>query len=155
MLRKYGKLRKKIVNKIVCIAEKFSWLHPPSFPSTPSVMSTLPILDPEAIANLRALSPDDSDAFLKEILSIYLDDTPNRLAELRASRDRGDVVSFTRAAHSIKGSSSNVGAAELRAIAEKLENYAKLHGIAGSETLQAEIEAAFTRVEVELRKLFT
>jgi hypothetical protein len=35
-------------------------------------MSMHSILDPEAIANLRALSPDDSDAFLKEILGIFL-----------------------------------------------------------------------------------
>ncbi len=116
-------------------------------------MSTFPILDSEAIANLRALSPDDSDAFLKEILGIYLEDTPARIAELRASRDRSDVVSFMRAAHSVKGSSSNVGAGELRAAAEKLELHAKERGIAGSEALLAEVEAAFVRVEVELRKL--
>ncbi len=85
-------------------------------------MCTLPILDPEAVANLRALSPDDSDAFVKEILGIFLEDTRLRLTELRTSKSRGDIPTFARAAHSVKGSSSNVGAGELRAAAEKLSS---------------------------------
>ncbi|MEI6860769.1 MAG: Hpt domain-containing protein [Verrucomicrobiota bacterium] len=116
-------------------------------------MPTPPILDPEAVANLRALSPDDSDAFVKEILGIFLEDTQLRLTDLRASRDLCDVPTFVRAAHSVKGSSSNVGAGELRAAAEKLEQHAKQHGLTDTDSLVAEIEAAFTRVEPELRKL--
>jgi HPt (histidine-containing phosphotransfer) domain-containing protein len=116
-------------------------------------MSSPLILDPEAIANLRALSPDDDDGFLREILGIFLEDTPMRIAELHASRNNGDAASFTRAAHSIKGSSSNVGALELRAAAERLEAHAKQAGITGADTLLAAVEAAFARVEPELRKL--
>ena len=116
-------------------------------------MSKPSILDPEAIANLRALSPDDGGAFVKEILSIFLDDTQTRLADLRAGRDTGDTASFMRAAHSVKGSSSNVGAAELRDAAEKLEHQVKQHGLADTAALLAEVEAAFARVEPELRKL--
>jgi HPt (histidine-containing phosphotransfer) domain-containing protein len=116
-------------------------------------MSTLPILDPEAVENLRALSPDDSDAFLKEILGIFLEDTPVRLAELQSSRESGDIAVFTRAAHSIKGSSSNVGAGELRDAAQKLEHHAKQQGIAGTEALLAAVMSAYARLEPELRKL--
>jgi HPt (histidine-containing phosphotransfer) domain-containing protein len=116
-------------------------------------MSSLPTLDPEAIANLRALSPDDNDAFLKEILGIFLEDTPARIAELHASKARGDTISFTRAAHSVKGSSSNVGAMELRNVADRLEAHAKQNGFTDSETLVAELAVAYARVEVELRKL--
>lgn len=115
-------------------------------------MSTLPIVDPEAIANLRALSPDDGDAFLKEILAIFIDDTPVRLAELHSKRAAGDASSFVRAAHSIKGSASNVGASELRALAEKLEHQAKQNGLADVEAQIVAIEAAFARVKVELDK---
>jgi HPt (histidine-containing phosphotransfer) domain-containing protein len=111
------------------------------------------MLDPEVIASLRALSPDDGDVFVKEILGIFLEDTQLRLNELRASRDRGDVSTFARSAHSVKGSSSNVGASELRAAAEKLEHHAKIHGFADAEALIIEVEAAFARVEPELRKL--
>lgn len=116
-------------------------------------MASPPVLDQEAVANLRSLSPDDGDVFLKEILGIFLEDTPARIAELHASKERGDTVSFTRAAHSIKGSSSNVGALELRAAAERLESHSKQVGLDGTDALVVELTGAFTRVEAELRKL--
>lgn len=118
-----------------------------------SCMPQSPVLDPEAIANLRALSPDDGDAFLKEILGIFMEDTPVRIAELHSSLAAGDARTFTRAAHSIKGSSSNVGAEELRAVAEKLEHQSRDQGLADVEPLIAEIEAAFARARTELAKL--
>ena len=115
-------------------------------------MSSPLVLDQEAIANLRSLSPDDGDVFLREILGIFLEDTPARITELHTSKVRGDAVSFTRAAHSIKGSSSNVGAQELRAVAEKLEHHAKHEGLEGTDGLVVELTGAFGRVEIELRK---
>ena len=116
-------------------------------------MSSLPTIDHEAIANLRALSPDDGDVFLKEILAIFIDDTPVRIAELNTSRASGDASAFVRAAHSIKGSSSNVGAAELRALAERLEHDAKQKGLVDTEGSVIEVAAAFERVKAELQKL--
>ncbi len=111
------------------------------------------ILDPEAISNLRALSPDDGDVFLKEILGIFLDDTPIRIAELHTSRASGDAATFTRAAHSIKGSSSNVGASELRIVAEQLEHKSRQQGLNDVEELVAELEAAFIRSQAEIKKI--
>lgn len=116
-------------------------------------MSSLPTVDYEAIANLRALSPDDGDVFLKEILTIFIDDTPVRIAELHTSRAAGDTSAFVRAAHSIKGSSSNVGAAELRVLAEQLEHHAKQHGLADTEARVVDLAAAFDRAKTELQKL--
>src|SRR3954470_8416848 len=83
------------------------------------------VIDPQAIQNLRALNPGDNDEFLREITTIFLEDTPLRIAELDQSLASGDVTKFTRAAHSIKGSSSNLGAMALRAVAEQLEHLAR------------------------------
>lgn len=117
-------------------------------------MSTSPVLDPAAIANLRSLSPEDGDAFLREIIGIFVEDTPRRIAELHASRASRDAPTFTRAAHSIKGSSSNVGASELRVISEQLEHHARKHGLDETcEVMVAELEAAFIRARDELLKL--
>ncbi|MDE3085062.1 MAG: Hpt domain-containing protein, partial [Verrucomicrobiota bacterium] len=74
-----------------------------------------PILDPEALNNLRSLDPDGGDAFLREVTGIFLEDTPKRLAELDRSLTAGDAPTFIRAAHSIKGASANLGATALRA----------------------------------------
>ncbi|MET0263885.1 MAG: Hpt domain-containing protein [Rariglobus sp.] len=116
-------------------------------------MPPLPIVDLEAIANLRALSPDDDDAFLKEILTIFIDDTPVRIAELHSSKASGDAAGFVRAAHSVKGSSSNVGASELRAVAERLEHQARHQGLDGVDQQVADLAEAFSRAKAELQKL--
>jgi HPt (histidine-containing phosphotransfer) domain-containing protein len=116
-------------------------------------MLNSPIIDSEAIANLRALSPDDGDAFLREIVAIFMDDTPKRIAELHACRASGDAATFTRAAHSIKGSSSNLGATELRGVAETLEHKSRETGLADVDSLLTALEAAFARAKEELVKL--
>ncbi len=115
-------------------------------------MPELPLIDPEAIENLRALNPGDNDEFLKEIISIYLEDTPQRITELEASLTAGDVGVFTRAAHSIKGSSSNLGAMRLRAIAETIEHESKKNGLAGIEPGIAAVKFEFAATDAALRK---
>lgn len=116
-------------------------------------MSQLPIIDQEAIENLRALSPGDDDVFLKEILVIFLEDTPLRIADLHSSLAAGNTESFVRAAHSIKGSSSNVGAAEMRAAAEALEHHSRKQGLADVKNLIAQLESAYARAKEVLQKL--
>ncbi len=116
-------------------------------------MSTIPVIDPEALENLKSLNPDDGDGFLRELVDIFLADTPLRIADMKTSLASADVISFTRAAHSVKGSASNLGAEPLRAVSEKLEHQSKTTGLAGIEPLVAEIEACFALTETELRRL--
>jgi len=116
-------------------------------------MATDQLIDPEAIDNLRALNPDDGDGFLRDIVGIFLEDTPNRLLELRESLASGDAVRFTRAAHSIKGSSSNLGATPLRAVAEKLEMESRTKGLGNVELLVVEIEKVFESTKMELSRI--
>ena len=111
------------------------------------------VIDPHAIENLRALNPGDQDEFLREIAGIFLEDTPLRIRELQESLAAGDAGKFVRAAHSIKGSSANLGAMLLRTGAEKLEHQARTDGLGGVGPLVTEIVAQFAQAEVELRKL--
>jgi histidine phosphotransfer protein HptB len=112
-----------------------------------------PTIDPDAIANLRELNPGDHGEFLREIVGIYIEDTPKRLADLRASLASGDVSSFTRAAHTIKGSSANVGAQVLKGIAERLEIASRKDGLGGVASQISDCEDEFERVKVELRRI--
>src|SRR5579859_699783 len=93
------------------------------------------IINPDAIAALRDLNPGDNDAFLKEIIGIYIEDTPKRFADLKKSLAAGETALFTRAAHTIKGSSANVGAIAVAASAERLEAKSRATGLAGVEPL--------------------
>lgn len=112
-----------------------------------------PELDPDAIENLRALGDEGDDTFLKEIIGIYLNDTPLRLADLRTAMAKGDAALYTRAAHTIKGSSSNVGAREVRALADSLEQRSKTEAHAALEPVLVELEKAFARAATGLRAI--
>ena len=116
-------------------------------------MADSPVIDPQAIENLRALNPGDNDEFLREIAGIFLEDTPLRLAELHQSLAAGDIEKFVRAAHSIKGSSANLGAMTLRTAAERLEHQSRTDGLAGVSLLVAATGAEYARAEAELRKI--
>jgi HPt (histidine-containing phosphotransfer) domain-containing protein len=111
------------------------------------------ILDQEAIDNLRMLDPDGGDTFLREIIGIFLEDTPLRIAEIDQSLAAGDAPTFVRAAHTIKGASSNVGAAALRAVAEQLEQHAKKDGLVEVATLIAELKTEFASARTALNAL--
>ncbi len=116
-------------------------------------MSNDSIIDPQAIENLRALNPDDDDAFLKDIIGIFLEDTPERLVELKESLAAYDQPKFTRAAHSIKGSASNLGALKVRSTAEQLEHQSRKSGLNEIEPLIAQLETEFANAKNELNKL--
>jgi HPt (histidine-containing phosphotransfer) domain-containing protein len=116
-------------------------------------MSSPVILDPAAIENLRSLNPGDRGEFLREIIGIFLEDTPQRLAELDECLAKGDAARFSRAAHSIKGSSSNLGANALRDVAGQLEHRSQKEGLADVATQLANLKAEFDRAKVELDRL--
>lgn len=111
------------------------------------------IIDPEAIENLRALNPGDNDEFLREIAGIFLADTPQRIADLDRSLATGDRATFTRAAHSIKGSSANLGANNLRAVAEQLEHESRAQGLSGVAALLLALKSEFARAEAALGEI--
>lgn len=116
-------------------------------------MSEPAVIDPQTIENLRSLNPGDQDEFLREIAGIFCEDTPLRLAELDQSLATGDIARFTRAAHSIKGSSANLGAVALRALAEKLEHQSRTTGLVGANLLVEQIKLEFDRAQAALNKL--
>ena len=65
------------------------------------------------------------------------------------------VSDFTRAAHSIKGSSSNFGAHELSAIASEIEHKGKTAAFAEVEARLPTLQEAFSRLKPVLLELKT
>ncbi|MBC8009453.1 MAG: Hpt domain-containing protein [Burkholderiales bacterium] len=117
--------------------------------SSPSIQ----VLDSEAIENLRALGDEGDDTFLREIIGIYLEDVPQRLNDLKTAQGANDRPLFTRSAHTIKGSSANVGATEVRVLAEKLEHSSKSEALAALDEQVGDLEAAFARARQALQSL--
>lgn len=116
-------------------------------------MASEPIISPEAIQALRELSPEGDGEFLKELIGIYLTDTPKQLAQLDEALARQDAAVVTRAAHTIKGSSGNFGAAEFSRLAREIEAAGKANNLAAAAALVPEFKRQFARVAAALKPL--
>ena len=109
-------------------------------------MSANPPLDLQQIDALRAMSPENGAEFLRELIDIYLQDTPARLAELEQALVQQDAPAVTRAAHTLKGSSSNFGAGQLTQLAQAIEAYGKAANLSAAAAAVPELKAEYARV---------
>ena len=116
-------------------------------------MPDQPPIDPAAIEALRSLSPDTDGTFLRELIEIYLQDTPARLADLDAALAQGDANALMRAAHTIKGSSSNFGATKFAHLAQQIELHGKAGTCAPVPPLVPAFKAEYALVTEALKKI--
>jgi HPt (histidine-containing phosphotransfer) domain-containing protein len=111
------------------------------------------IIDPQALENLHALDPDDGGAFVREIRDIYFEDTALRLDDLDQCLASGDAAKFCRTAHTLKGSSANLGAVAVRDLAEKLELQSKTSLAPDLGGMVAQLRVEYERAKAELVRL--
>jgi HPt (histidine-containing phosphotransfer) domain-containing protein len=110
-----------------------------------------PVLDPAVIDNLRQLTPPGEPDVLAEVLELFLQDVPRRIARLRAASAAGDAVELHKIAHSLKGSAGNVGAQALFAICRQLDDQGRAGDLTDAKRLVDALDAEFARVEVAIR----
>ncbi len=113
-------------------------------------MSQPLVIDPAAIDSLKAINPDDGGEFVREIIQIFMEDTPARISELDEALACGDLAKFVRAAHSVKGSASNMGAMLVKETAEELERKSRDAGLGGVDPLLAKLKQDFALTAKEL-----
>ncbi len=111
-------------------------------------MPDYPAIDQRAIEALQELSTAGSNDFLREIITLYLQDTPVLMAKLDQALADRDLMTVSRLAHSIKGSSGNFGATQLAQLAQNLELAAPV----GEATVAAveKLKAEYARVAAAL-----
>ncbi len=109
-----------------------------------------PAGDDAVLEVLRELQQPDGPDVLTELINLFLDDTPKRLAALRDDVCGGDAHQATaRAAHALKGSAGNIGAAPFAELCANVERVAK-HGQTDGIDLTP-LEDEYARVEAALR----
>lgn len=101
----------------------------------------------ETLANLRALAEPGEPDPLVEFIDMFFTDTPMVLQRLHDSVKAGDASATREAAHSLKGSSSNLGAEIMWEYCKELEMQAKDGLLDNAERLLAQIEAEYSVVK--------
>jgi HPt (histidine-containing phosphotransfer) domain-containing protein len=118
-------------------------------------MSGRAVLDPDVVESLRQLTPPGEPDVLGEILSLFLDEVPRKIATLRAAVTSGDAVEVQRIAHSLKGSTGNIGARAMYDVCRQLDDRAKSGEVARLQPLVDALDAEYGRVETEIRRLLS
>ncbi len=115
-------------------------------------MTTRPPLDPAVVDSLRQLTPPGEPDVLAEILSVFLTEVPRRVDRLKSAfRDR-DAAEVQRAAHSLKGSSGNIGADGMFEVCRQIDERAKA-GDLGIDALLDGLDREYRNVEAEIRRI--
>jgi HPt (histidine-containing phosphotransfer) domain-containing protein len=109
-------------------------------------------IDPHAIAALRAIAPDEPN-FLRELIDVFLADTPARLADMTRALEQSNAELLTRAAHSVKGSACNFGATLLVELAAELENIGRAAAWSDAAARLPAAREEFERVAAALQQL--
>lgn len=106
-----------------------------------------PHLDAAALAALQDVMEDEYPV----LLDTFLADSDERLRHLVAARKSADAQALRLAAHSFKGSCSNMGALLLASLCKQLEEAARREQLDDVPELIEQIEREFAIVRILFR----
>jgi two-component system, sensor histidine kinase and response regulator len=104
-------------------------------------------LDKAMIGPLKARHP----RLLKRLISTYMDHAPQIFNEALAAIDDRNVTALHLAAHSLKSSSANVGAAAVAEVSKALEAMARENELNALDGLKQDLQTAFEAATKALR----
>jgi PAS domain S-box-containing protein len=113
--------------------------------------TAVPALDAGAFERLRVLERD-APGVLREIVELYLSDTPGRVESLRAAAEQRDGETLASLAHGLKGSSGYIGARELELACSEIERLARAGRMDAARERASALVGAVDRVRDALTK---
>ncbi|MCP3898199.1 MAG: response regulator, partial [Desulfobacteraceae bacterium] len=85
----------------------------------------------------------DDHELAKDIFNEFLEITPKKIEAIQKAIDKGDALSVSREAHTLKGSCANVSAMILNDLANKIETFSKNGDLTKALTFVPIIEKQF------------
>jgi histidine phosphotransfer protein HptB len=115
-------------------------------------------VDAAVLADLEEMQEEGEPDFVAELIGLYLEDAPRKLAQMREAARAADASSLRHAAHGLKGSSSSLGAFGVAAVCAELERACR-EDTSGETTallarLAREMERAHLAFERERRRKY-
>ena len=111
--------------------------------------------DAKAIFDLAAFERQTGgDADLcAEIIQMFLEDCPQRVADIHAAVAKGDAPALVSTAHSLKGSASYMAASIVRGLAADLERLGREKTLEAAPAALAQLDVAVAALLAELRTI--
>jgi CheY-like chemotaxis protein/HPt (histidine-containing phosphotransfer) domain-containing protein len=122
-----------------------------AFVTRPKSTSADNLLDQSAIAELRKMPPSNGISMLQELVDLFLEAAPQRIAQISQSINDGPMLAFH--AHALKSMGLNLGVKRVVQLSQKLEELGRARNVHGAPALLQELETAFTQTKGQLLTL--
>jgi HPt (histidine-containing phosphotransfer) domain-containing protein len=120
-------------------------------PVAPTPDFEMALLDLAQLGELRAIAGTDDEAFMTDLIGVFLAEGEREVSQVRAAVGLDDPGAVMQAAHRLKGSALNLGCASLAHAAEALEILGRNGDLEGAGPLVERLSGAFDRTEAALR----
>jgi CheY-like chemotaxis protein len=111
-----------------------------------------PAIDTSLLVGFRELDGDGGDGILGKLIDLFIENSPQVIAEAHSALAQRASPQLARAAHTLKGSCANFGAERMREACWRLEQLAKQGTIEGAAELLADLEKEYSYVRLALER---
>ena len=101
---------------------------------------------------MREISMGD-EAFLRELIDLFLEDTPRQIEALRQAVASQNIVGVHQGAHRLKGAGRNLGAQPFSEVCRQIETLGRKGDLAAASALMPNLESEFSRLQDFLNHL--
>ncbi|MGO8930754.1 MAG: response regulator [Limisphaerales bacterium] len=109
------------------------------------------LLDQATIAELRNQPASDGVSMLQELVDLFLEAAPQRIAQISQSINDGPMLAFH--AHALKSMGLNLGVKRIVELSQKLEDLGRTRNVHGAPATLQELETAFVQTQAQLLTL--
>ena len=109
------------------------------------------VLDHAVLDELLSFADDGDPELLVDLIQMFLEDGPSKVEAVSQGLATGDFDMAERAAHSLKGSSGNLGARIVQEICEQLQVSTRAHELETSRKLAPVLETNYAAAEEALK----
>jgi two-component system sensor histidine kinase/response regulator len=110
------------------------------------------IIDLSVLESFREIQQQGRPDLVNELIDLYIDDTRSRLVQMRTALNEQDAQKLQRTAHSLKGSSGNLGLRAMAALCLELEKTLNHKSLDATPGIVTRLEEEFRRVEQALAR---
>jgi CheY-like chemotaxis protein/HPt (histidine-containing phosphotransfer) domain-containing protein len=106
------------------------------------------LLDKSILDELSDIPPTDGVSILQELIGLFLESAPHRLAQIE--QFAGDAPKLAFHAHALKSMSLNLGCRRMVQFCEKLEELGRAGTVQNALPLVRDLETAFAQTKLQL-----